>query len=399
MDYLDNSEFWAWIDAHIADDPTKLRLAWHGRIPWVDDAVRQIECRRKYRKKLPTEVACSRFYFPTSLSGEQSTSDELAMIHADMIPADVRRVVDLTSGLGVDVMTIARRYPGCSVTAVERDTNVAEALSANARAMGVALNVECADCRDFLADTPDGAFDVAFIDPARRDAKGGRVYGLADCEPDVTAMLPVIEKKAQMLIVKMSPMLDVSQTLRELSGTTDIWALGTSTECKELVACVKFGADAEPMIHVVTPAGKFSFTRSEESDAPIAYGAPDVGGWLYEPWAAVMKVAPWRLLSSRYGTVKLHPNTQLYYSESEVADFPGERYRILEVLPFASSVLKQLPRRYPAMEVAVRNFPITADALARKLRAKQGKDARRIMAATVQPGEPLLIVLERTVNR
>ncbi len=397
MDFIDNDQFWQWVSEHIADDPVKLRLAWHGREPWINDAVRQIECRRKYRRKLAAEVAMPRFYFPTSLSGEQSTGDALASLHAGMIPEDAESLIDLTSGLGIDVMAVARMRNLGHITAVEHDSILAQALRHNSTVMGCDVDVVCADCRDYVKTLSDNAFDVAFIDPARRDAKGGRVYGLSDCEPDVVAMLSDIRSKMDTLIVKMSPMLDVTQTLRDLPGVTDLWALGTSTECKELVVkCdLRSGAEVgEPLIHAVTPEGEFMFTRSEEAEAEVDYGEPEAGGWLYEPWPAVMKVAPWRLLSSRYGALRLHQNTNLYYSPDPIPDFPGDGRRVIEVLPFASSVLKQLPRRYQTMEVAVRNFPMTADVLAKKLHARQGAHAIRLIATTVTPHNSILIVLE-----
>lgn len=402
MSFIDDKMFWQWVNAHENDDPVKLRLAWHGREVWIDDAVRQIECRRKYRKKLPAEVACPDFYFPTSLSGEQSTSDELARMHADMLPDCVNSVVDLTAGLGVDAMTLAR-VTGAHVVAVERDREVADALVHNAVATGVKIDVVCDDCRDYLAALPDKAFDVAFIDPARRDTRGGRVYGLADCEPDVLQMLPLLRRKVRTLIVKMSPMLDVSQTLRDLPGVSDLWALGTSTECKELVAKCIFVDDAEmnctgdcreTRLHASTGKGEFVFTTSEEASASCSYGLPSCSGWIYEPWPVVMKVAPWRLLAERFGMTQLHPNTHLYYSPEVVADFPGERRRIMEVLPFSSSVIKRVPKRYPLMQVATRNFPLTTEMLVRKLHAKEGYGAVRILGATVSPDTLSLIVLE-----
>ena len=219
MEIFDDERFWAWVEAHNNDDPAKLRLAWHGREPWIDDAVRQIECRRKYRRKLQYEISYDRFYFPTSLSGEQSTGDELARIHAAMIPSGAHTIVDLTSGLGVDAMTIARAT-GVHVVAVERDSVVSAALRHNAGVVGADVETICADCRDYLESVPDGRFDIAFIDPARRDADGGRVFGISDCEPDILTMLPLLRRKVRTLIVKLSPMLDVTRTLRDLPGTT-----------------------------------------------------------------------------------------------------------------------------------------------------------------------------------
>ncbi|WP_295727911.1 class I SAM-dependent methyltransferase [uncultured Muribaculum sp.] len=336
--------------------------------------------------------------FPTSLSGEQSTSDELARMHASMLPDGVCSMVDLTAGLGVDAMTLAR-VTGAHVVAVEREREVADALVHNAAAMGVWIDVKCADCRDYLTALPDRVFDAAFIDPARRDARGLRVYGLADCEPDVLQMLPLLRRKARTLIVKMSPMLDVSQILRDLPVVNDLWALGSSTECKELVArCLlaeESGAmmGAEPRLHAVTSKGEFMFTPADEVAASCGYGLPASEGWIYEPWPVVMKLAPWRLLAERFGMTQLHPNTHLYYSQERVDGFPGDGRRIIEVLPFSSSVIKRMPKRYPVMQVATRNFPLTTDVLARKLHAREGHNAVRVIGATVSPDVPSLIVL------
>ena len=98
--------------------------------------------------------------------------------------------------------------------------------------VGADVETICADCRDYLESVPDGRFDIdiAFIDPARRDADGGRVFGIRDCEPDILTMLPLLRRKVRTLIVKLSPMLDVTRTLRDLPGTTDLWSLGSSTE-------------------------------------------------------------------------------------------------------------------------------------------------------------------------
>ena len=117
-------------------------------------------------------------------------------------------------------------------------------------------------------------FGTAFIDPARRDANGGRVFSLADCEPDVTAMLPSISKICRRLIVKMSPMLDISHTINALDGCSQIISLGTATECKELIAVKDFDRkSSEIEIKGITllPDGisDFSYTKEEEQGATM----------------------------------------------------------------------------------------------------------------------------------
>ncbi len=105
-----------------------------------------------------------------------------------------------------------------------------------------------------------------------------------------------------------------------------------------------------------------------------------------------MKCAPYKLLSSQFGVKKLHPNTHLYTSSSPVDMFPGERWKIERVIPFASSELKRFSRKYPQINVAVRNFGWSADKLKAKLKVKDGGD-KRLIGATITGDIKIMLVL------
>lgn len=392
-------DFWLWVEAHAGDDPSRLRLKYGSA---REDEIRQIECRRKYARKLAyTLGACQRFYFPTALSGEQSTSDRLAAYHASLV-IEGGTAADLTSGLGVDALHIAR--VASHVTAVERDMAVAEALGLNAVEMGVGnIDVICGDCREYIA--VGKSVDTAFIDPARRAADGGRVYALDMCEPDIVAMLPQLERFCRRLVVKMSPMLDISHTLGLLPAGTRMLVLGTATECKELIAVTDFDgkADDEVTHSAVTllPDGRevvFGFSAHKEAVAEVRYDEPEVGGYLYEPYPAAMKAGAAKLLGARFGLSKFHQNTHLYHSLELVSDFPGDVFRIVEVLPFQSKHIKRLRSRWPKISVTTRNFGITADALRARLAVKDGGEAR-LFAVTAVDGERLMVVVEGIASR
>lgn len=376
MTYTDAS-FWEWVDAHMNCDPIKLRL--EGRND--SDAVTQVECRKRFGRKLAfTLKAFPDFYFPSTLSGEQCTGDLAATVHQRFVlPTDT--VVDLTAGLGIDAFHLARCVK--NVTAVERDAMKVQALLYNAKGLGLDnIRAITGDCRQLL---PSLTATVAFIDPARRDNAGGRVYGLKDCEPDVTEMLPDLRQHFQRLIVKASPMLDVSNTIAALPGVSSIYTVGTTTECKELDAVVNLinPTDAQPEIHAVTvfPDGRsvdFSFTRPREAQATanIARTLPRKGEYLYEPFPATMKAAPVNLLSQEYNLFKFHANTHLYFGTELITDFPGEAMVIVDVIPWQSKNLKRFRSTYPAVSVTVRNFGMSAEALRDKLGVKQGGDLR-----------------------
>jgi 16S rRNA G966 N2-methylase RsmD len=394
-------EFWSFVVEHGADDVAKLRLKYHGVTGEIDYdlAITQIECRRKFGKKLAKTLGkCKDFLFPDTLAGEQCTSDVLAEFHCSLI-SENEDVCDLTAGLGIDCLHVADKAK--TVVAVERKPALVDALQTNAAGLGFA-NVKAVngDSRELLADGKLNG-DVAFIDPARRSQSGGRVYALCDCEPNVVDMLPTLSKHFKRLIVKMSPMLDVTQTLRELPGTTDVYALGTSGECKELVAVVDLhAADVEPRIHAVTVdkvggLSDFEFTADEESSAALSQlGDVSVGDYVYEPLPAVMKAAPLRLFAERYGLRKFHNNTHVYFGGEPVENIQADVWVVERVIEWRSKNIKRVKSEYAKIDVAVRNFGMTADALRAKLGVKQGGD-RRLLGVTDRNEKRLLLVLRK----
>lgn len=395
-----NDQLWHWVDAHSGADPNVLRLKYHkSGIDGFDinDAITQIECRRRFGKKLAATLEqCPHFFFPKSISGEQCTGDRLAAFHASL-PTSGSRIVDLTAGLGIDALYMAQN--ASSVTAVEIDTQIADALEYNSRQMGLRIAVVNADCRDFIACCRD-EFDVAFIDPARRDSAGRRLYALTDCNPDVTAMLPAIKRIARRLIVKASPMLDIKRTITELPGTSRIISIGTTTECKELIAIVDFDNITETSIEATTimadgTIATTAFTTEAEAGATAEYATPAPGDYIYEPWPAVMKAAPMKLLAQKYNLRKVAPNTHIYFSDKMEPAFPGTVMRLDEIIPYKSKHIKRLGRLIPRAEIATRNFPVHADTLRKKLKISDG-GSTRILALTDSNGSPEMLILSET---
>nr|MBD5376358.1 methyltransferase domain-containing protein [Bacteroides sp.] len=351
-------------------DFAAMRLAAGGN-PERMREILQLEMRHKHAAKLPDTLRCEAFEFPDSLSGEQSTSDELAEIHASLIEPG-ERVLDMTCGLGIDTFHIARK--AASVTACELKSHVAEAAERNAAALGLDnVTIVNADSVEWLRKHP-GSFDTIFIDPARRSADGGRVYALADCQPDVVALLPLLRAHCSRLIVKASPMLDVKKTMSELDNDADIILLGNTSECKELMAILPGNGTISA---VTAGAGRMSYTAAEEQAATPVYGLPAVGDTLYEPYPAVMKSGAMKLLAVRHGLTKTAPDTHLY-SGAPVADFPGRAYTVEAVVPFDKRGIKAIAAAAKAgAEVAVRNMGgITAAELRTRLKVKEASDAR-----------------------
>lgn len=345
------------------------------------DKILQQQCRRKAAKKLAaTLLSAPTFRFPTELSAEQCTSDDLAEFHASLIPRG-SNILDLTAGLGIDAFHMARR--AVRVVAIERNPDVAAAIGPNATALGLG-NVAgiCADSTEWLCGCNE-RFDVAFIDPSRRAADGSRLYSLGLCEPNVLDLLDSIERIAPRLIIKASPMLDINRTIGELRNVASVYAVGTRSECKELLIDIDFARPGmEARIYGVT----IGFPTVELKRAePVYADTLEVGDIIGEPWPAVMKIRP-----NGQWSGQLHPSTLLFRNPGE--DFPGTRYRLMRIEDFSSSNVRRLAREKISASVATRNFPLTADLLRQKLKATENS-ALRLMATTLYPDRQKLLFL------
>lgn len=355
------------------------------------ELITQIECRRKAASKLKHTLLSPRFIFPSTLSAEQSTSDRLAEEHSSMIAVGAT-LLDMTCGLGIDVFHCAEK--AVSVTAVEINGTTCEAAVINAHELGYD-NIEFinADSVEWLRSNRDRRFDYIFIDPARRGTEGQRLFALADCNPDVIASLDLLTSRCSTLIIKASPMLDVTAVRREVRRPCDIVVIGTQRECKELVIVVPGTGKVEAVTLGDNFRVSFGYRPEDEADTAVTTGTPTAGQYLLEPYPATMKAGGFNTLGSRFNALKLHPNTHLYFSDSIPDNFPGRVFEIIESVPFNKHYMKELATRHKAMSVTARNFPLQAAQLSKKMKLKENS-SKSLFAAT-GPDGPLLIVGNR----
>lgn len=373
-------------------DPLSLRLKYRGNDEALK-AIEQIELRKKSPEKFIGRNGVSRM--PRKLYSrvaiEQATAAAIADFHASLIFPN-SRALDMTMGMGSDAVAIAS-VKGVSVTAIERNQELAEMSRVNFSDI-MNLCIICADSVEWLSDSHD-RFDVIFIDPARRDSSGNRVVNLHDCTPDVVSVESLMLEHTSRILIKLSPMLDVSAVIRDLRHVKHIYIVEHKGECRELLVEIVGDFSGEPTVETVGGNGSISFTLSEEDAAVAKFGKPAEGDYLYEPGASAMKSGAFKLMSVRFGLTGISVNSHLYFSPDYVADFPGKIYRISSVLPYSSSVLKRLSKEIDGCSVAVRNFPISAAELRRKMKMKEG-DKVRLMATTGNGGEKMLLLLEHT---
>ncbi len=356
-------------------DYASLRLKHHGD-PVMMDQILQSECREKTARKLPTLSQCENFRFPSLAVAEMATSEAVAEIHAGLSGCP-RSVLDMTAGLGVDAIAFASA--GAHVTAIEIDPLSARTLRDNVSELGLEdrIRVVEGDSVQWLKET-DERYDTIFIDPARRD-KTGRHFTLSECHPDVTGLMSLLRSRCDTLIIKTSPMLNINELENERA---DVAVIGTTRECKEMVFIISDKSSGQVDCHTV---GKGIY-RVEKNDDQI-FGLPAEGDFLLQPYPSVMKGRGTDTITC---ATKLHPFSHLFFSHEIPEDFPGEALRIEKIYPFDKRGIKQAATEMPRCNVAVRNFPLTAPELVKRLKIKEGGECT-LFGTTGPDGQRLLI--------
>ena len=347
--------------------------------------LQQVEGRERTADKLPSFAAIEDWWYPVRLSCEQCSSELAARYKASLVSGD--RMVDLTGGYGVDTYFMSEQFQHTDY--VEQNSELCRIAEHNFANKPISIHNSTAE--DFL--NAASLYDLIFLDPARRDSHGGKVFRLEDCTPNVVELLPVLLQNSKRLMIKLSPMLDLTQAVNALSQVTwDIHVVAIKNEVKE-VLLLSGGSGQITAIDLSHPKQAFIFTREEEaaSEAVCQSEGRSVfcqaqSVYLCEPNAAILKAGAYKLVGERFGLHKLDINTHLYTSETLVENFPGRVWKIQEQLPNHKLQISNA-------NVLVRNYPLTAEQLKKKLHLRDG-GTEYIIGCRVN-GKPTVLLAER----
>ena len=394
-----NESFFAYVKQNLGEDAMRLRLKKSPSVDFpLDLAITQIEARsRRLEKKIPHWYSHERVVFPSLLSTEQCSSQETASYKQRLVYG--RSLCDLTGGLGVDTYFMSQGVD--EALYIEQNNLYCLCARHNFEQLDARhIEVYNGDCNRFLSQS-DRSFDTLFIDPARRGKSQERLFALADCEPNVLAMMPVLLKRCKRLIIKLSPMVDISMLRQEIGRPCLLYVVSLHNECKEILAVIDTDATANQCNQydvVCAVIGKegvkelhFNYAEEAETYCPMADA---VGTHLYEPDTALLKAGMFRSLCHIYNVQKLHKISHLYTSHQPIDDFAGRAFNVVEVLPFSSSLCKSFSKQYSACNITTRNFPLSAVELRKKLRVRDGGDTY-LFATTTADNSHVLIVCNK----
>ena len=410
------SDLQEFVSRHRTDDVRRLALsAPRGAAFNVTLALEQIAGWQTARRKLPSWAAREGVVYPPHLSMEQCSSEATARYKATVVERLVAgrdraltSMADLTGGLGVDFSFLAPLFG--RATYVERNAWLCRMARHNLPLLGLPE----AEVAEGGAEERLEAMDPAtliFLDPARRDSHGGKTVAMADCSPDVALLRPLLLRKAEVVVVKLSPMLDWHKAVADMEGSVaEVHIVGTGGECKELLLVADGGRHREVAVTCWADGRTFSFTAdgSEGALPPVAPAGEllavgeESGGTaddasalcLCEPDATLMKAGCFGAIAARYGLRAVGRNSHLFVGRDPGEAFPGRRFRLVAFTTMNRRSLRAALGGVERANVAVRNLPLSADALRRKLGLKDGGDCY-VFGTTLADGTHAVAVCKR----
>ena len=327
----------------------------------------QISAKSKAREKLPTWFAASRIYYPERISIEQSSSETTAEYKSGLVNGE--SLIDLSGGFGVDDYYFSKKIK--YVAHCELNAELSSIVKTNFETLGVD-HVECfsGESEETLKDL-NRQWDWIYVDPSRRHDLKGKVFLLTDCVPNVPELLDFYFQYSDQIMIKSSPLLDLSAGLAELRYVTQIQVVAVNNEVKELLWIIssKFTSECEITTVNILKDHTDEFTFKASDDAQVNYELPK--RYLYEPNAAILKAGAFLQVAVRFGLSKLHPHSHLYTSE-HLVDFPGRRFRTEKIWTYGKSEMKTLAGE--KMNITTRNFPETVESLRKRWKIADGGD-------------------------
>jgi len=340
----------------------------------VAAALGLVELRRHAAAKLGADADL--MYF-TREALEQATRTRVAAHRAARIAVAGASVIDLTCGVGGDLVALSRA--GLTTAGVDLDPLRVEMARANLMALGLGGAVSVADATT-LDLTP---FATAYADPARRSGRG-RSFHADDWTPPWPFVETLLRGHAA---VKVAP--GIAHSLVP-EGAEAEW-VSEGGEVKEAVLWSPALATAGRRATVIGRGGLATLT---EEDDPGAAAGP-VGAFLYEPDGAVVRAG---LVTAVAAGVDGH------LLDRRIAYVTGDRpyrtpfatsYRVVEMLPYREKQLRAALRERGVgpLTIKKRGVDVVPEQLRQRL-ALRGEVAATVVLTRVA-GEGTALLVER----
>ncbi len=387
IDFLSTKEVVDFIQENVNTDTNQLVLnppkTFQENIRLIAD---QIIARRKAKGKLDEWADNYKLIFPPPLSVEQASSKITAEYKRNLIEGD--KLIDLTGGIGIDCISLSENFN--KTIYVEQSEALCRLFTHNQQVLKKSITVVNEEAKKFVGEFKGKA--TIFIDPARRDAAKSKVFKLEESSPNILELVPELRKKAIKVLIKLSPLIDIKGTLREIGNIKEVHVVSVKNDCKEVLLLIDFDFEGETEIHTMNLGSdqpSFSFSQAEEKASQLHFS--NFSRFIYEPNTSILKAGAFKSIAVSYALAKIAPNTHLYTSDRVINEFPGKIFEIL-----STNGKKEL-EEYAIdnkINVITRNYTCNATELKKKYKLKDGGE-NFLIGFRDNHNKPLLIIAKK----
>ncbi|MDO9595442.1 MAG: class I SAM-dependent methyltransferase [Lutibacter sp.] len=362
-----NKEVQDFINSNLKSDLTKLILKGS---PFayvsIQEIAEQILAKNSCEKKLPSWFNSENIYYPNKLNIEQTSSEISAKYKSDLVSGE--SLIDITGGFGVDAYYFSHKIK--NITHCEIVEELSAIVSHNFKQFKVKnIATYLGDGIEFLQKSEE-KFDWIYADPSRRNDVKEKVFLLKDCLPNIPENLNSLFQKTDNILLKVSPILDITSALNELKFVKEIHVIAVENEVKELLFLLKNNYTQNIDIKTINfnkdEIQQFNFSLNEEVFSTFS----EPKKYLFEPNAAILKAGAFQQISAHLKIDKLHQHSHLYTSD-KLIDFPGRKFEIKHAISYdKKQLLKLIPSK--KANITTRNFPETVAQIRKRSGLKDG---------------------------
>ena len=363
--WIDNPLAWDFISKNLSQDPNALRLKYRSdsSLPY-SELIQQIEGWQKLLKKFPTFEFEKGWVMPPTVSIEQASSVDTAAYKGNHFRG--KKVIDVTGGMGIDAFEFSKT--ASEITHIECEKEIQFSASTLLKKQKNSFSF-CRDSDDFLSQS-DKKYDILYADPARRGESGEKVFRFAQLTPNPLEKIDLWLSSAQEVWIKLSPMTDLFEIVKQIRNVHEIHVLGKNREAKEILVKVVNQPVEHPQVYVSIHSqfpAPLSFSFSEINK--LSTDPKPLGKYLFDPHPTVKIARPWQFLCEAFSVSPLHQQTRLFTSDRMSENFPG---RVFEIIDVFQKIPKSVKGK--SLTLATQNHRAKAADLKAKFKCKESEE-------------------------
>lgn len=329
----------------------------------------QLKIYPKASHKLPQFVKHHCWF--TSKSYEQSSSESSAIFKSTRFKGG--KLLDLSGGLGVDDWAFSKTFE--LIISLDPNTELNQMVRWNNHLLGV-QHIERLDktAEEFMAEVQDHFFDLVYLDADRRPEEK-RSWFLDQVQPNYLELAAPLHKIGKQILLKVSPMVDLSYLKESIQHLKEIWVLGDAKEVKEVLALVEPGYQGLVQTEAIiwnNPNNYLSYTPALKT-ADDRHSQEELV-YFFEPHPAVIKAGLSKIYATSIGLNQIAPESAFYLGATLPSSFMGRAFRILAKEDFSKATLKEYIKRHKIIQANVtrRNFILSTDEIRKQFKLKEG---------------------------